>query len=241
MTKKTVKVKKKHFNFKKFIILCLFFYVLFYAIYCIFSGPIKHIKVVGNEFLSDREIIRVAKLDTYPSIFKYLSSTIEKRIEKMDLISEVKVKKQWGYVVRIEVKENKPLFYNMTNDKVYLSDGKIISNEDKVYGIPSLGNYVKDEILMTFINKFKEINSDILYEINSIYYDPSYNELGEVIDSERFRLVMEDGNQVYLTSAKAEKINYYNEIYASVNDKKGYLYLDSGDYGNFGFIPFGSE
>ena len=56
--------------------------------------------------------------------------------------------------------------------------------------------------------------------------------------------IMNDGNQIYVTAENKESIkrlNYYNEIYASINNKKGYLYLDSGEYGNYGFTPYGSD
>lgn len=239
MSNKTVKVKKKRFNFKKFFIFCLFIYIVIYSVYCIFNEPIRHIMIRGNNFVSDIEIIEIAKLKNYPSIFKYLSSTIEKRIEKLELVKDAKVKKKWGFVLQIDIEENKPLFYNSTNDKVYLSNGEIV--EKKIIGIPTLGNYVKDDVLEEFIKTLKDVDLNILYEVNEIYYDPSYNEHDEVIDNERFRLMMSDGNQVYLTAERADKLNYYNEIYASINDKKGSLFLDSGDYGNFGFTPYGSD
>ena len=41
---------------------------------------------------------------------------------------------------------------------------------------------------------------------------------------------MNDGNLVYITLNKIEKINKYNSIYSSLEGKKGIVYLDSGDY-----------
>lgn len=238
-----VKVKKKRFNVKKFLILFLFFYMVIYTIVFLFNEPIRHIRIKGNKLVSDSEILEVTKLKNYPSIFKYFSKTLEKRIEKLDLVNSAEVKKRLGFVVEITIEENKPLFYNSSMDKIYLSDKNTI-NEIDVIGIPTLVNYVQDELLNKFIEGFKRVDSNIIYEINEIYYDPSYDENGEVIDENRFRLLMSDGNQVYVTveeSDDLERLNYYNEIYASVNDKKGYLYLDSGEYGNYGFTPYGSD
>lgn len=239
----TVKVKKKRFNVKKFIILFLFFYMLIYTVVFLFNEPIRHIKIKGNKLVSDIEILEVSKLKNYPSIFKYFSNTLEKRIEKLDLINNAEVKKKWGFVVEINIEENKPLFYNNTLDKIYLSDNNIIDNID-VVGIPTLMNSIDDELIKKFIDGFKKVDSNIIYEINEIYYDPSVDENGETIDDNRFRLVMNDSNQVYVSceeSKNLERLNYYNEIYASINDKKGYLYLDSGEYGNYGFTPYGSD
>lgn len=240
---KMVKVKKKRFNVKKFLILFLFFYMVVYAIVFLFNEPIRHIRIKGNKLVSDAEIIEIAKLKNYPSIFKYLSRTIEKRVESLDLVNEANVSKKFGFVIEIEVEENKPLFYNSSMDKIYLSDKSTITNME-VVGIPTMVTYIEDELMNKFIESFKVVSSDIIYEINEIHYDPSYDEEGKIIDENRFRLLMSDGNQVYVTveeSDDLERLNYYNEIYASINNKKGYLYLDSGEYGNYGFTPYGSD
>mgnify|MGYP006892043037 FL=1 len=41
---------------------------------------------------------------------------------------------------------------------------------------------------------------------------------------------MNDGNMVYITVSKAELLNKYVEIIKKVDNKKGILYLDSGNY-----------
>ena len=49
-------------------------------------------------------------------------------------------------------------------------------------------------------------------------------------DDKRFLLYMNDGNMVYITVSKAELLNKYVEIIKKVDNKKGILYLDSGNY-----------
>ena len=239
----TVKVKKKKLNIKKFIILFLFFYLLVYTVVFLYNEPIRHVKIKGNKLVSDAEILEVSKLKNYPSIFKYFSKSIEKRIEKLELVKDASVRKKWGFVVEIEISENKPLFYNSSMEKIYLSNNSFVSDLD-VVGIPTMLSEVEDKLLNKFIDGFSEVDSNIIYEVNEIYYDASFDENGKTLDGERFRLVMNDGNQIYVTAENKDSIkrlNYYNEIYASINDKKGYLYLDSGEYGNYGFTPFGSD
>ena len=41
---------------------------------------------------------------------------------------------------------------------------------------------------------------------------------------------MNDGNYVYITLSKIENLNKYEEIYNSLEGKKGIIYLDSGNY-----------
>lgn len=69
-----------------------------------------------------------------------------------------------------------------------------------------------------------EVNNDILYKISEIEYRP--NE----VDKERFLLTMNDGNYVYVTLYTFDKINQYDAIYPTLENKNGILYLDSGNY-----------
>ena len=41
---------------------------------------------------------------------------------------------------------------------------------------------------------------------------------------------MIDSNYAYITLSKADKINKYNSIIQKLENKKGIIYLDSGDY-----------
>ena len=50
-------------------------------------------------------------------------------------------------------------------------------------------------------------------------------------DDERFVLYMNDGNQVYVTNNRLKLLNNYVTIMQKVSsNKKGILYLDSGNY-----------
>ena len=41
---------------------------------------------------------------------------------------------------------------------------------------------------------------------------------------------MVDSNYVYITLSKIDKLNKYNLIVNELDNKKGIIYLDSGDY-----------
>ena len=69
-----------------------------------------------------------------------------------------------------------------------------------------------------------KIYSYSMRQISQIKYDPND------IDKKRFYLTMNDGNYVYLTLNKFERINNYLEIVKTFNNAKGVLYLDSGEY-----------
>ena len=76
------KKKKRKLNKKRFFIFLLIFLILVLFVYKIFNTNIKNIYVLDNEFLTDQEIIDLAKLKDYPKSINNLSYTIEKRLEK---------------------------------------------------------------------------------------------------------------------------------------------------------------
>ena len=41
---------------------------------------------------------------------------------------------------------------------------------------------------------------------------------------------MKDGNYVYITLTKIDEINKYLDVLSTLDNKKGILYLDSGNY-----------
>ena len=73
-----------------------------------------------------------------------------------------------------------------------------------------------------------KLNATEKNQISEIIYTPSE------YDNTRFLLYMNDGNHIYINISKLDNLNYYSEIYPTLNGKKGTLYLDSGNH----FEPF---
>jgi len=217
--KKKKRVKRK-ISFLKVTIVFLLTYLIISVVYNIITMPIKNIYISGNEFLKDQYIIRKANIEKYPPFFLTTSYGIEKELLKDNFINDVNVKKGFFYV-KIEVDENYPLFYNSSNEKLVLKNGVEV---DYSYNSAILLNYVPDTIYSTFINKLSNLPKDILYRISEIKYDPND------VDSERFLLTMNDNNYVYINIDTFDKLNNYLEFVKSFKNKKGILYLDSGDY-----------
>ena len=108
-------------------------------------------------------------------------------------------------------------------DKVVLNNNSLTDNIYNLDYLPYVINDI-DSIYDSFVKNFNKIDNSILYRISQIEYKPND------IDEERFLLYMIDGNYVYISLSKIEKINKYNSIVASMKDQKGIIYLDSGDY-----------
>ncbi len=236
--KGTKKVKVKRFNFKKLLILILILYVIFCIGYNLFNMPIKNILILGTNNLTDYEIITTAKIKDYPGIFKISSKTLEKRIAKLDLVKNVSIKKSIKGVLTIDIDENKLLFINKSTNKIILENGKELDNTNYM-GVPTLVNYVPNDLYEELIEALAKVDQDVLYSISEIEYSQYLSTTGEVIDSERFLLRMNDDNTVYTNITNILKLNKYKKIVASL-ESKGILYLDSSDTENFIFVEYES-
>lgn len=217
------KVKKKRFKLKihTILIALLFLYLFGYLIYYIINKPISNIYISGNTYYSDWDIIKMAGLSEYPASLLNPGSTIEKRLEKDILIGDVTVKKTFFTRVYIEIKENKPLFYDNNLGKTVFADKE--TSTDK-YDTPVLVNEMTDDIYNELIENMNEISTDVFRKISEIKYDP------DDVDKERILFTMTDGNYVYVTMLKFDLINDYNDIVKEFDNKKGILYLNSGGY-----------
>lgn len=213
--------KKRRIKFKAVFAFLLVLTLIIIIIMGILSRPITNIYISGNKYLSDQEVIEIAKLSDYPSTLKNMALVIEKRLEKNNFVYKARVSKKKFTQVYIEIEENIPLFYNSSNNQTVMLNG-IVLNEN--IECATLVNYVPDTIYSKFIEKMKIINYEILTRISEIKYDPND------VDSERFLFMMNDGNYVYLTLEKFDSVNNYISIIKNFESKKGILYLDSGEY-----------
>ena len=218
--KKEKKVKK--INIKKLIIILVIiaFGVSLFFIYR--TLKVTNIYVVGNNYLTESEILEKTNLLSYPYLYQVNETDIKEKLLKNELINFVDISKSLSGEVIIEIDENK-ILYQENNGKYVLSNKKTISLLDTPLGIPSLVNDCSD-VGDKFIDKLLLVDKDILSHISEIEYKPTE------LDKERFMFYMTDGNYVYITLSKINLINSYNEIYPTLEGKKGILYLDSGNH-----------
>ena len=223
MEKNGKKVRRK-IRISGIILIILVIYLVAMCGYYLFTVKIKSINVKGLNYLTENEVLTSADIDLDTSIFKVLTSSTKKKIEKLPLVKNAKVHINFDGEVVIEIEENKILFLNALDNKIVLEKGKTIANKD-YKGVPILVNYVKSEAYDNLVEALGKIDRDILYMISEIEYKPDeYN--GLILDEERFLLRMNDGNLVFINNVNIEKLNKYQSIYASVGSG-GVLYLDS--------------
>ena len=216
------KVKKK-FNFFKFLIFIIVIIVIVFSIKYLFSAKTRNIIILNNNYYSDEEIIETANIENYPKFITLNKNKIKNKLKSLDLIKDVKISKKYGFILEIDVTEKKLLYYIRSENKYMTSTGESYRLND-VYGIPTLINYVPENIEASFIKEFSEIDSNIISMISEIEYSKN------TYDEKRFLLYMNDGNEVYITISRIELLNKYIDIVKKLNNKNGILYLDSGNY-----------
>ena len=213
-----VKVKKRKLKIKNIILFVLSIILITSFIYYILNIKIKNIYIVNNNIVSDKEIIEEANLTDYPPYLLNLSYFLEKNILNNPYIKEVNViKKQ--FKVYIYITEYKMLA--IYNNKILLENNTLVDN---IYNVNELPIIINDIDTKVFSDYFTKIDSNILLKISQIEYSP--NE----VDKERYLLYMNDGNSVYITLSKIDKLNKYSSIVSQMEGKNGIIYLDSGDY-----------
>lgn len=214
---------KRKFNPLKFLSFIAFIIICYFLTVYLLDIKTKNIVVLNNNYYSDEKIIETAGIENYPKFILLNTNKIKKKLLKLDLIENVTIKKKWNFVLELTIKEKKILYLVRSENKYRLSDNKLYDLDD-VLSVPTLINYIPESNEKKFVNAFKNIDNNIISMISEIEYSKtSY-------DSDRFLLYMNDGNMVYVTTTKLKSLNKYVDIVSKLENKKGILYLDSGNY-----------
>ncbi|MBS7021557.1 MAG: FtsQ-type POTRA domain-containing protein, partial [Firmicutes bacterium] len=144
-TKKPVakKKKKRKILYGRILFACLFLAVIAYGVIYFLPQNIRSITVSGNDYLTEQEVIELAKLESYPSTYTNYGYKIKVELEKSPFIKKASVSKKWIFQVAIQIEENRPIFYDITKKKAVLEDGETIDGD---FEIPLLINYTPDKI-----------------------------------------------------------------------------------------------
>lgn len=215
--------KRRVFKVKNILLLLFLFLGIVGLVYYGLTMPVKNVYIKGNYILSDGEIMKISALDKYPSFLLTSSKSIRDKIIKNSYVKDVKISKKFGNVIEVNILEYSAVF--SFEDKIILSNGKIIPNTYNLSDVPILLNMIDDSSLLkrTAI-KFGGVDANVLRQISEVEYQPVE------VDEDRFLLYMNDGNLVYITLTKINKINKYNQIRDKLDGHMGIIYLDAGDY-----------
>lgn len=200
---------------------------------------INEITVVGSVDVYDQVILESSQLSSGDSIWEnYLNRDRieEKIIQENPQVSQANLSLSGMQAIVITIEEYQTVAY-LSNDNSYkkiLENGKILENSVPRLNAtePILTNFEQGRPLLRLIDEYEKVDEDIQAIISEIDY----------IDHERNAMLvtvyMDDGNEVLVTIPNfSERLNYYREMKATVDDTKGLFDLEAGAY----FIPFSSE
>lgn len=236
----TKKVKKVKLKFTGLILIVAFIALIVFLTNTILNLPIKNINITGTTLIKDVDIITICEIEDYPSIYKLNTKDMKEKIMSLDLVSDVKIKRNIFGKLTIDITELKTLFFNRSSNKLVLSNKETIDN-DTYLGVPTLINYVPDTIYDDLIDGLLKIDYEIISIISEIEYSPSKNSAGETLDDKRFILRMNDGNEVIMNTVNIKRLNSYPTLFASFENEKGTVYLDSISTENVVFKSFAAQ
>ena len=214
------KIKKK-IKLKSILVLLGIIIFIAVLVYLFLNIRIKNIYVRGINFIKEKDIITINNLYNYPKILDFNKNDFIKKVKENPLVNDIQVSVSFFGKVVIDIDENIPICRK--NNKIILSNGKI-EDIDITKELPILTNEIDEDVYNEFIKKIVLIDKSIMSKISEIEYSPS------TIDKEKFLFLMNDGNMVYITLSKIDLVNNYNEIYPTLDGKKGILHLDSGNH-----------
>ncbi len=238
MKKSEEKIKKKRLKLKALFLMLLIIFVIVFSIVYFLNRTVSDIFIVGNEKVSDNEILDIIKINKDSKYILVSKSKLEENIMAIPFVLNVEVEKSILGDITINVNEASVMIYDVTSDVYILSNNKNATADEKFLGVPTLINYTPKNILEDLIEELSLIDSHLISKISEIEYSPNIKD-GVTLDEERFIFKMNDTNTVHVNIVNLEKFAKYNEI-MEIQEERGTLYLDSANNGHI-FDVYGEE
>ncbi len=169
--KKLIRKKKQSRAKRRFIVL-LFLLVCIGTIFVVLKAPffnVKTIVCVGQNSLSQEEVIKIAGAKTDVNIFSTGVGTMKRRLAAHPSVAECNVRRLFPNKIKIWIRESKAVICTENNGKFLLADknGRIIKsidekNKDAANGIARLENF---EPASTTVGEYIFNNDDAVHNI----------------------------------------------------------------------------
>ena len=219
-------LRRKQFQFYLVIIVIVVGIIYF----CSDASKITSIKVFGNLFYSEQEILELANVDYQSRFLLKPKKLMEHRLESDDLIKEVNIEKSFDGRLSIEVKEELIIGYFVEKNKNYvlLHDGSVheihSKNLDAIVHYPLIDGFSKKErahLAKAFSPDGAQVRQDMISMISEIRpHQESY-------DQHMVKIVMQDGNTVYTSYDSVFLLNSYKQTLKSLKKNHVCFVMDA--------------
>ncbi len=228
---KLKQMRKKKANRRLIILLAIFFLLIFSIIY--FQSPlsrIQSIKVEGNSYLTDKEIVTASGIELNENLWEVKKSEATAAIEKEKEVSSVKITRKLPNTIVITVDEYEYKAYVQEGKEYYpvLTNGSILKKKLRVIpdSGPLLVSFKEGKALQKVIEQLDDLSPEIMNSISEIHYNPSESAPYKIT------LFMNDGYEVTASGETlAKKMSHYPAIVSQLGDNdKGVIDLEVGSY-----------
>ncbi|WP_048602580.1 cell division protein FtsQ/DivIB [Rubeoparvulum massiliense] len=217
--------QKKRKNYR-LLFLLLFFFVLIFVILFLRSpwSKIDTIRIVGNELLTDEEILSYAKLHPGINFFELRTGEVIRLLEELDEVKEVQIKKSFPGKLLLQITEYERVALWKEDGKLYplLGNGVILKSIDwtsRYVDRPLITTWSDTTLLPELGIKLDRLDEAILQSMSEVILVPTEKE------PDRIHIYMRDGNETVTSLRYLEKMQRYLEITSVMGTEKGVIYL----------------
>lgn len=228
---KLKEARKKRANRQLTLYLTIFFILISIIMYL--QSPlshVKHITVMGNQYISEAEVLQLSTIPTDQNIWQLNEEEIEDKLLKHAQVKSATVDKKFPNHVKIHVLEYNRVGYVRLDG----SYNPILENGIRLQDIqlkapngdaPILINWQQDTYLEEMTKELKALPPSISLLISEVHYAPTEE------NPYKIKLFMNDGYEVH-TSIRSfsSKMSIYPSIAAQLNSQDGIIHIDVGAY-----------
>jgi cell division protein FtsQ len=224
--------RKQRVNRRLIVYLSFFFFLLLTVIYLQSSlSNVKVVKIEGNRYLSDEEIIAASNISDTTSFWGINKQKIEAKFISFLEVDHVSVSRQFPHTVLIQVHEFTRVAYLVTDGKFFpVLDSGMILDEDPLMDFPSdaplLIDFSTGSELVEMAAELSRLPESLIQRISEIYFTP------EEMDPSRITLYMNDGFKVSSTVRYfSKRLAPYSAIVSELDPNvKGIIHMKINPY-----------
>ena len=190
-------------------------------------SKVKSLRVVGNRYYSDEQILEIAGLDYDSRFLLHPSFWIQHLLEKEDLIASAKINKNANGGITIEVKEKTLIGYlgenkqtlqvlDVNGDTLQLEKGMLGNRAD----LPYIHDFSKTE-LANLAAAFKKLKDESYIQMISEIMPHA-----ESYDAHMVKLIMQDGNSVFVAYQGIALLTHYKDVLKPLEGNHVCLWID---------------
>lgn len=201
------------------------------------QSKIKGIRIVGNRWLSDEEIMTLTGINDQSRSLFLFESLIQRSALQHPLIESIKIQERGTGIVDIEVVEKQLVGYRyLSVPELVTSEGDLIEMTDEMFSLitqlPLIVGFsdepvinleteeVTPSLLAQLAKALKAVDPAKISLISEIHqYAYSYDQNGILC-------IMQDGNEVYGSLYSIDMLNDYNRVASALPQKKNCIYID---------------